>query len=563
MNQDIPGQGVQMPEASMPKSAGPANAGSALSRVQAGRETVADIALLLEGTYPYIRGGVSAWVHQIISGLPEIRFAVVFIGGEKTMYGPAQYTFPSNVTHAETHYLMNPDASPSAHARKGNRKAFLEMAEFHALLREPGPSGCMPDEKMASALGQLGAAGGIRREDFLHSESAWSYITSQYRERCTEPSFVNYFWAVRAMHDPLFILADIAAGLPPVGAVHAISTGYAGLLGAMIRLRRSIPFLLTEHGIYTKERKIDLAQATWIHDHSDDVCNTLHDEMGYIRGMWISFYEHIGRIAYGQAAQIVSLYEGNRQRQIADGAPSGKTRVITNGIDLKRYAPVLQRRPAEIPAVLGLVGRVVPIKDIKTFIRTVHALVNVRPDAEGWIVGPEDEDPAYAAECKDLVASLGLNDHVKFLGFQNVAEILPKLGLMVLTSISEALPLVVLEAFASGLPCLATDVGSCRELIEGRTEEDRALGVAGSVVFIADPEGAARAALELLNDAGRWQAAQKAGLERVRRYYNDRLMFDSYRDLYMRALDGSAPPSSPSAGTGSPPPQKSPAMEAS
>jgi glycosyltransferase involved in cell wall biosynthesis len=526
MNEGVPGRGTRAP---------------------AGRETVADIALLLEGTYPYIRGGVSAWVHQIISGLPDIRFAIVFIGGEKTMYGSAQYAFPPNVTHAETHYLMSSNASPRPSTRKGNRKAFVEMAEFHAFLRESGQfgqAGHMPDEKMASALGQLGSAGGIRREDFLHSESAWSYITSQYRERCTEPSFVNYFWAVRAMHDPLFVLADIASGLPPVGAVHAISTGYAGLLGAMIRLRRSIPFLLTEHGIYTKERKIDLAQATWIHDHNDDVCNTLHDEMGYIRGMWISFYEHIGRIAYGQAMQIVSLYEGNRQRQIADGASTGKTRVITNGIDLQRYAPVLQRRPAEIPPVLGLVGRVVPIKDIKTFIRTVHALMNVRPDAEGWIVGPEDEDPAYAAECKDLVASLGLNDHVKFLGFQNVAEILPRLGLMVLTSISEALPLVVLEAFASGLPCLATDVGSCRELIEGRTQEDRALGPAGSVVFIADPEGAARAALELLNDAGRWHAAQKAGLERVRRYYNDGLMFDSYRDLYMQALGSSLLPSS-------------------
>jgi glycosyltransferase involved in cell wall biosynthesis len=554
MSEGMGARGPQMPE-------GRQDAGSILARARAGKGTVADIALLLEGTYPYIRGGVSAWVHQIISGLPEIRFAIVFIGGEKTMYGPAQYPFPPNVTHAETHYLMGPDASSRPSARKGNRKAFLEMAEFHALLREWGQPGHIPDAKMAGALGQLGSTGGIRREDFLHSENAWNYITAQYRERCTEPSFVNYFWAVRAMHDPLFVLADIASGLPPVGAVHAISTGYAGLLGAMIRLRRSIPFLLTEHGIYTKERKIDLAQATWIHDHNDDVCNTLHDEMGYIRGMWISFYEHIGRIAYGQALQIVSLYEGNRQRQIADGAPAGKTRVITNGIELQRYAPALQRRPAEIPPVLGLVGRVVPIKDIKTFIRTVHSLVNARPDVEGWIVGPEDEDPAYAAECKDLVASLGLNDHVKFLGFQNVAEILPELGLMVLTSISEALPLVVLEAFASGLPCLATDVGSCRELIEGRTEEDRALGSAGSVVFIADPEGAARAALELLNDAGRWHAAQKAGLERVRLYYNDRLMFDSYRDLYLRALDDSAHPSSSPTAAGPAFPEKSPAME--
>lgn len=144
-------------------------------------------------------------------------------------------------------------------------------------------------------------------------------------------SFVAYFWAIRAMHAPLFVLADIAAGLPPVRAVHAISTGYAGLLGAMIRLRRNIPFVLTEHGIYTKERKIDLAQATWIQDHNDDVCNTLHDEMGYIRGLWIRFYEQIGRMAYAQASPIVSLYEGNRLRQIADGAAAEKRSSLPTG----------------------------------------------------------------------------------------------------------------------------------------------------------------------------------------------------------------------------------------
>jgi glycosyltransferase involved in cell wall biosynthesis len=242
-------------------------------------------------------------------------------------------------------------------------------------------------------------------------------------------------------------------------------------------------------------------------------------------------------MAYAQASPIVSLYEGNRERQIADGAAAEKTLVITNGIDLQRYRVAFEKRPEKIPPVLGLIGRVVPIKDIKTFIRTLRMLVNERPDAEGWIAGPEDEDPSYVNECKELALSLGLQNHIKFMGFQNVLEILPQLGLMVLTSISEALPLVVLEAFASGVPCIATDVGSCRELIEGNSEEDRALGAAGSVVFIADPEGTAKAALELLNNPARWHAAKQAGLERVKRYYDDKLMFSSYRNLYVKALN--------------------------
>ena len=100
-------------------------------------EPVADIALLLEGTYPYVRGGVSAWVHQIINGLPEFTFAVIFIGGQKEMYGPAQYQFPPNVTHVETHYLLHRSLA-KPHARKGNRQPFQEMEELHAAMRQPG-----------------------------------------------------------------------------------------------------------------------------------------------------------------------------------------------------------------------------------------------------------------------------------------------------------------------------------------------------------------------------------------------------------------------------------------
>jgi glycosyltransferase involved in cell wall biosynthesis len=169
----------------------------------------------------------------------------------------------------------------------------------------------------------------------------------------------------------------------------------------------------------------------------------------------------------------------------------------------------------------------------------MRVVCDALPDAEGWIVGPEDEDPSYAEECRHLAATLGLlgdAPRVKFLGFQRVEEVLPQLGLNVLTSISEAQPLVVLEGFAAGVPSVASDVGCCRELVFGATPEDRALGAAGAIVDIADPEATAAAAIALLRDDARWHAAQRAGIARVERFYSDTLMIDRYRAIYRAAL---------------------------
>ena len=151
-------------------------------------------------------------------------------------------------------------------------------------------------------------------------------------------------------------------------------------------------------------------------------------------------------------------------------------------------------------------------------------------------MGPTDEDEEYAQECRNLVASLGLQSQIKFLGFQRTADILPQVGLMVLSSISEALPLAVLEAYAAGIPVVTTDVGSCRQLVYGLDEEDRALGASGRVVGIADPRALADAMVELLTDPVTWQAASQAGIARVERYYTDSRMFDSYRRIYHDAL---------------------------
>ncbi|MFZ5455457.1 MAG: GT4 family glycosyltransferase PelF [Pseudomonadota bacterium] len=190
--------------------------------------------------------------------------------------------------------------------------------------------------------------------------------------------------------------------------------------------------------------------------------------------------------------------------------------------------------------ILGVSGSLLrgnqQIKDIKTFVRAMRRVVNRMPEAQGWIAGPADEDPAYAEECRNLVDSLGLSDNVRFLGMQKIDELMPKIGLVVLSSISEALPLVLLEGYAAGVPAVSTDVGSCRQLMYGLGEEDEALGAAGRVVGIADPQALADAALELLNDGAAWQAAQQAGIARVERYYSDALMFDRYRAVYDEAL---------------------------
>ncbi|HHH12598.1 MAG TPA: DUF3492 domain-containing protein [Thiolapillus brandeum] len=494
----------------------------------------ADIALLLEGTYPYVSGGVSSWVHQIINGFPMFSFSLVFLGGSPKHYGEIKYPLPANVRHLERHYLMESWQETAIQPRRGKAAVFSHIRELHEGLRRRHQE--LPQEVIDGALRALGRKGQLSREDFLFSEEAWSMITDHYERFCTDPSFVDYFWTVRTMHAPMFLLSEIADGMPQARMVHSVSTGYAGLLGVLAHRRRGLPFLLTEHGIYTKERKIDLAQADWISDAREAFGGSLDDDVSYIRRLWIRFFEGIGRLAYDAAEVIVSLYEGNRQRQIADGADPQRCRIIPNGIDLERFLPVRQTRPSTPRPILGLIGRVVPIKDIKTFIRAMRGVCNAIPEAEGWIIGPEDEDPEYAQECRNLVASLGLENRVRFLGFRRVEEVLSEIGLLVLTSISEALPLVILEGFAAGVPALATDVGACRDLIEGGIPEDRAIGRAGAVVSIANPEETAAAAIALLGDVERWQAARAAGMERVERYYTQPQMYQHYLELYRHCM---------------------------
>ncbi|WP_421706319.1 GT4 family glycosyltransferase PelF [Alloalcanivorax xenomutans] len=493
-----------------------------------------DICLLLEGTFPYVSGGVSSWVNQIIRAFPQYRFACCFVGSHPRDYGEMKYSLPDNVVHLEVHYLHAEHRTTEKKPLRGDVDMFGKVDRFHRAVRS-GRVSAERNQLFSEIIHELDDQGSLSEQAFLHSQASWDLISESYRRYSRDPSFVDYFWTVRIMHAPIWTLRRIAEKLIPARMYHSISTGYAGFLGAMLKRRTGRPLLLTEHGIYTKERKIDLFQSEWIHDNRG-LAERNNTEMAYFREKWIHFFEELGRECYQAADQIVALYEANRRRQVLDGAPPERTRNIPNGINLAALQAVRERRPKIIPLVACLIGRVVPIKDVKTFLRAMRTLVDRLPEAEGWIAGPEDEDPDYAEECRALIHSLQLDDHVRFLGFQKMDDLLPRIGVVVLSSISEALPLVLLEGFAAGVPAVSTDVGSCRQLIEGFDQEDLALGKAGAVVGIANPEALGNAVADLLEQPQRWRAAQQAGIRRVEKYYTQRLMFDAYGQLYEQLL---------------------------
>jgi len=105
----------------------------------------ADICLLLEGTFPFVSGGVSSWVNQMIRGFPEYTFACCFIGSRPEDYGSMKYELPPNVVHLETHYLHNFKRGAEKRPMKGDASAYQQVGKFHELVK----SGKNTEQKVA------------------------------------------------------------------------------------------------------------------------------------------------------------------------------------------------------------------------------------------------------------------------------------------------------------------------------------------------------------------------------------------------------------------------------
>ncbi|WP_448587959.1 GT4 family glycosyltransferase PelF [Thermocrinis sp.] len=489
-----------------------------------------DVLFILEGTYPYVKGGVSTWVHQIITGMKDINFGVLFLGSRPEDYKGIGYQLPENLVYLETVYMFSEESNIES-------KRKTQASDKIKLLRV-----FLEDKDFESSWQNITSFEFFREityEDFLYSKQSWDFIEEIYEDLGIDVPFVDYYWTMRNLFAPIFVVARLGMFIEKkeIGLIHSPSTGYAGFLGSLMSREYGIPFIITEHGIYTKERKIDILNARWVGVQYKYLQKKY--DMDDLKKLWIKMFVNLGRVSYYQAKKVFSLFEEARKQQISLGCPQEKTKVIPNGVDVERLSRLIEIRPEGVPKIVSLIGRVVAIKDVKTFIKAMALLSKKLDGVEGWIVGPEDEEPEYAQECKELAKILGVEDRVKFLGFRNIADVLPQTGVFTLTSISEGMPMTVLEAMASGVPCVCTDVGSCRQLIYGGlNEEDMQIGQAGIITPVGDAQALAESYHKLLTDEEFWKKCQRAGLERVRKFYRFDQFIDNYRSVYEEYLEG-------------------------
>jgi glycosyltransferase involved in cell wall biosynthesis len=143
------------------------------------------------------------------------------------------------------------------------------------------------------------------------------------------------------------------------------------------------------------------------------------------------------------------------------GLPPHKLRVIYNGIPLERFV-ALQPEPDRQPIVFGAVGRLVAIKNHASLLKAFRLAHERYPPCRLEILG----DGPLRHDLEKLACELGLGSSVRFRGFSlEVAPFFESLNTFVISSLSEGLPLTVLEAMASGLPVIGTAVGGIPELV--------------------------------------------------------------------------------------------------
>lgn len=480
------------------------------------------ILLTTESTYPYFQGGVSTWAHALVSGMTEHEFVVAAVVGNP--YVDRAFEVPSNTsvvtiplwgTETVAEYVKPPARSRQrgARGRQSQERAFVELL----LPAYEEVIGNLLEHREPRALGVAIADIAEYCEDYdlrqaLRDPRCWQLIRTRLGEHplLGDISMADAIDFARSLYR---YLMPLAVPLPSVDIAHASGAALCALPAIATKLRKGVPLLLTEHGVYVRERVLQLVR----------------DDTPLLRKMLLgNLYGAVARCAYAYADIVLPVCEYNTRWEYQLGADPDRLQVVYNGVDPNEFVPAVVEldRPT-----IAYVGRIEPLKDVLGLIAAVSRVRRVIPDVLCRIYGPVD-DPRYAERCRSAVNAFGLEGNIVFEGTtKDPAQAYQDSDVVVLCSVSEGFPYTVVEAMCSGRPVVATAVGGVPEALnrpELLVEPQHPQALADAVVALFRKTPAERTAI---GEEFRERAVQLFSQERF---------LEEYRALYQGAVNEQA-----------------------
>ncbi|MFK4065578.1 GT4 family glycosyltransferase PelF [Streptomyces sp. NPDC029674] len=460
------------------------------------------VTLLTEGTYPHSHGGVSVWCDQLVRGMPDVDFGVLAVTG--TGAEELVWELPPHVDEPVCLPMWGPPPAGAVPRGRRRRQLLASYERFLTALLDPAA-----EDGFAPALHDLARhARDGALSPALRSDRAVRVLSSVWNT----PGLATA-GARPTMHDAVtatglleHALRPLAARPPEHGVSHAVSGGIAALPGLIARQLHGVPLLLTEHGVYLRERYLGYRTGPYSWP---------------VKAVLLGFFRLLAEETYRSAALITPGNRYNRLWEERGGADPALIRTVYNGVDPTAFPPA---GPEPATPTLSWAGRVDPIKDLETLIRCFARVRQEVPDARLRLFGGTPRGgEAYRERCEALAAELGHGDAVVFEGrVEHIKDAYAAGSVVMLSSISEGFPFTLIEAMSCGRATVSTDVGGVRE----------AVGPTGLVVPPRAPDAMARAVLELLRDPGRRAAMGEAARLRVIEQFTLRQTVDAFRSIY-------------------------------
>jgi len=482
-----------------------------------------------EGSYPYSGGGVSTWAHILCNELKEeIDFVLFAVTGSPQV--TAKYKISENVTDIihiplwgseEPSKYFNAKVPFSQHVLKKSRtdkriirKLFVPLfRDFLKVFKDPY---CDTDEISEIIYGfwkyfQHFDYKKTMREPVLWLEfkqiilEEFDNSIASNKLRSEEPKVLDLTNAMRWFYH---FLMPLAAPIPSVDVTHSTLAGFPALAAIAARYEYGTASLVTDHGVYMRERLINLGSS----------------EMPFFSKKFLTDLSTlVTRAVYGSANQISPVTLANKEWEMKFEAEEKKIKPIYNGVDADRFRPTPKPEHTENQPTVIAVANVFPLKDIETMIKTCHFVRKEINNVKFIVYGSLDIDKEYVQKCRSLVHKLDLEDYFELAGFHDKPHMIFNEGdISILTSISEGFPYTIIESMSCGRPVVATDVGGISEALEG----------CGFLCKPRDPEGIADSVIKLLTDDDlRIEMGRKAR-ERVLLNYTTELSVEAYLNTY-------------------------------